>query len=669
MISIESAVEGFVLLADGRKILAHSRRSPCIEIGAAENLVKRGKFSYRLRSRKALRTPLRSFKIVESSGELAIVDFEGKLAMAVRQIEGHVRLSFSRYDSSINHFRMRLAAWPDERIFGCGERFSRLDLKGRRVALWAQERGIGRGPGMRFLRALAGLSRDYGGDREATSFPVPAFVSTRNYWCAIDTEAYVSIEFRRASTVVESWAPPREMAIGSGEGAPATVAAMGAYLGEPPAAPDWIFEGAWLEARGGAAETSRRVEAALAAGVKVAALWSRDWHGAPHAGLGPRPIRDYDRDRSLYPDLPGDIASLRARGIRFIGHASPLLAPAGKLYAEACSRGYCIKDGSGADYVLSVRGVASAMIDLSSREAFAWAKSLLRIGLLDRGMSGILADSCEYLPADALLASGEAAASVHNRWPLLWARACREAVEEAGLSRDAVVLADSGALASRRYANAFWSGEQLATFSKYDGLPGSVSAALSLGLSGGGLWHSEAGGSLSFAWARRSPECLARWIEMSAFTPILRVGDGLRPDAAAQVWSDPAAIALLARMSGIYAALKPYHVATAAEFVAEGLPPMRHPWMHYEADPQARRLAHQYLYGRDLMVAPALGPRSPLTELYLPQDEWVHLWTSRLFRGGRVAMESPIGYPAVFYRASSSFAPLFDALRRTSRRV
>jgi alpha-glucosidase len=669
MISIESAVEGFVLLADGRRILAHSRRSPCIELGTAENMVKRGKFSYRLRSRKVSSSPLRAFKIVESTGEFATIDFDGRLVMAVRQAEGYVRISFSRYDSAIDRFRIRLAAWPDERLFGCGERFSRLDLKGRRAAVWTQDRGIGRAPERRLLRALAGLSRDSGGDREATLFAAPSFVSTRGYWCAIDIGAHLTLDFRRASTLIEAWGVPREIAIGAGADAPGTVAALGAYLGEPPAAPDWIFEGAWLEARGGDDETLRRVETALDAGVKIAALWSRDWHGAARQGLGPRTVRDYGWDRSLYPRLPEALSSLRSRGIRFVGHAAPLLDPSGEAYKEASALGHCVKSPLGGDYILSTRGVLAALVDLTSREAVAWAKGRLRAGALDAGMSGILADSCEYLPADAVLSSGDAATAVHNRWPMLWARACREAMDEAGLGGSAVILADSGSRGSRRYVNAFWSGDQLASFSKFDGLAGSVPAAISFGLSGGGLWHSEAGGSVSFAWARRGADCLRRWIETAAFSPILRVGDGLKPEAAAQVWDDPETIALLARMSSIYAALKPYHAAAAEELVRGGLPPIRHPWMHYEEDPQARRLAYQYLYGRDLMVAPAMDGRSPLTELYLPPDEWVHLWTSRTFRGGQVSIESPVGYPAVFYRASSGFAPLFDALRRNSRRI
>jgi alpha-glucosidase len=122
-------------------------------------------------------------------------------------------------------------------------------------------------------------------------------------------------------------------------------------------------------------------------------------------------------------------------------------------------------------------------------------------------------------------------------------------------------------------------------------------------------------------------------------------------------------------MSEAYAALKPYHLATAEEYQAGGLPAIRHPYVHYENEPGLHRRTGQYLYGRDLLVAPAPGPGRESTELELPDDEWVHLWSSRRFRGGSVTVESPLGFPAVFYRAASGFAPLFDALRRTTRRA
>jgi alpha-glucosidase len=296
------------------------------------------------------------------------------------------------------------------------------------------------------------------------------------------------------------------------------------------------------------------------------------------------------------------------------------------------------------------------MLDLTRDEAFAWMKSIIKRELIGIGLSGWIADCGEQLPADAILASGEDAAQVHNRWPLLWARLNREALEETEGLGQLLFFLRSGWLSSSRYATAFWAGECHGDLRKPGGLARFVPAALSQGLSGGGFWHAGAGESLS------------RCMELSAFMPFFRVGEARTPENSASFWADCDSLPLFARMSGVYAALKPYHLAVAAELLDEGLPPLRHPWIHYEADCQARSLVYQYLYGRDLMVAPAPSPRALLTTLYLPEDEWVHLWSSRSFRGGSVTVDSPPGYPAVFYRAASPFAALFDALRRGTKR-
>jgi len=652
MIEIEAGPEGFILSSGGKRVLSHSRRSPCVEIGRSENIVRQNRSGcFKLRKRRENSAALRSYKIVERSEAFAVIDFEGKLSMAVRWQDGCLRLSFSRFDSTVNLFRLRLAALPDERVFGCGERYDRLDLKGRRAALWVRDKRLGRGFG-------------------PSSYPIPAFVSTKDYWCVVDTTAYTRLDFRRAATFLESWAVPREVVMGWGVDAPAVVASMHAFIGKPPSLLDWTFDGAWIEVRGGMGAMRRRLDSLLDAGVKVAALWSSDWYGT--VSPGSRAMRGCAYDGVLYPGLPAEIAALRARGIRFLGYVSPLLDPEGSLYAEASARGFCVKGAAGGDYLIPSRGSPSAMIDLTADEALVWFKAILKRELLGLGMAGWLADSAD-LPADAVLSSGESAAEAHNRWPLLWAKANREAIEESGLAGETELLVRSGWLGSSCYANAFWSSGKEGSSSKRDGLPSSVFAALSLSLSGGGSWHSEAGGSPPSGGARRL-ERIARWIEMDAFSPLLRVSDGRGFEPGARSRADPQALAFVARMSEIYAALKPYHLAVAAEQVAGGLPPIRHPWMHYEADPQAQTLSCQYLYGRDLMIAPALSGRAgarscPITELYLPDDEWVHLWTSRDFRGGRIAVESPLGYPAIFYRSSSSFAPLFDGIRRTSKRI
>jgi len=680
MIKIETLQEGFVLLVEGRKVLSHSRRSPCVEIGRAENIVKQSKASFRLRRKHVQGQSLRGFKIVENGPDFVAIDFEGRLRMAASLKDGALHISFSRYDSSVNLFRLRLAAQADERIYGCGERYSRLDLKLSRVPLWVEDRGLGRGRGLmaRIARRASGAS----GDRNSTYFPVPAFISSKNYWCAIDTSSFVTIDFRRTQTLVDAWAVPRELVVGSGKGAPESLGGMTAAIGRQPPPPSWCYDGALLGLVGGGAAIERKLRGVLDAGAKVSAVWASDWCGRRGQGRmaawdapSGAPSGLYEAAEghrgggALYPDLERDIAGLRARGIRFLGYINPLLSTEGELYAQASAEGLCVKDREGRDYIVSSAGATSALVDLSSAQALAWLKGTIKRELLERGMSGWMADGGECLPTDAVLASGESALLAHNRWPLLWAQANREAIEEFGAVNETIFFVRSGWLGSSKQAQAVWAGDQLVDFSREDGLASVVPAGLSLGLSGIGFWHSDVGGSSSFAWLRRSPECLGRWTEMAAFTPFFRSSEGLRPEGNAQFWRDAASLALFARMSEVYAELKPYHISVAAEYLAKGLPPLRHPWIHYEDDARTHRLTYQYLYGRDLMVAPVVEAARALTELYLPEDEWVHLWSSRVFRRGMVQVESPPGCPAVFYRASSPFASLFDAIRRTVRRL
>jgi sulfoquinovosidase len=671
MISIEALPEGFVLSACGRKILTHTRRSPCVELGRGESSIKQSKGRFSLRSRRLTRVPLRSFKIVESAGDFAVIDFDGALSLAVREREGRVRLSFSRYDASIDRFRIRIAARPDESILGCGERYSALDLKRGRAELWVRERGPGGALG---LRSAWARRRGAGGDMRASAKSLPAFASTDGYWCAVDVASYTVLDFRRASTSIESWSVPREIVIGVGPDAAASVADMSAFLGKAPAPPPWAFDGAWLGTSGGIAELERALGAVREAGAAVAAAWVPDWCGIPSAAGRPRAASEWSADGSLYPRLADEIAALRSKGLRFVGRIDPYLSPDGELGAEASTRGFCVKDRDGRDYLVPAHSSPVAMVDLTDPSAFAWIKGIIARDLIGLGMSAWAADGGELLPADAVLASGESGAEAHDRWPALWARANREAVDEAGKASDTFFFMRSAWIGSARYATAFTCGDQLPVLAGPMGLEGAVAAALSSCFAGAAPWHSEAGGGTDACRATRASETLARWIEMAAFTPILRTSARFRPAARgrraadAMPWSDPACLEVFARMSQAFAALKPYHISVAAEAAEQGMPPIRHPWMHYQGDSATRRLSRQYLYGRDLMVAPALAAGSFLTDLYLPDDEWVHLWTSRSFRGGEVSIESPLGCPAVFYRAASAFAPLFDAMRRTGRR-
>ena len=122
-------------------------------------------------------------------------------------------------------------------------------------------------------------------------------------------------------------------------------------------------------------------------------------------------------------------------------------------------------------------------------------------------------------------------------------------------------------------------------------------------------------------------------------------------------------------MSRIFRDLAPYHEAVAAEYRDAFLPPLRPATLHYEVGGQLRQRSNQFMYGRDLIVAAADDSgMAEAVNLELPDDQWIHLWSSRRFGGGPVSVETQPGCPAVFWRSSTVFAELFDSIRRGARK-
>lgn len=671
MISIEAARDGFVVFVCGEKVLVHSRRSPCVEIGRAEISIRRVRGSVVARRRRTGWTVLRDFSVVTNTPEETVIDFGGRIRMRFSREDEFLRLSFVTRDPAVNLFRLRIQAHPAEAIYGLGERASRIDLKGRRHRLWVSESG-GVFEGDRgYLAAQFGSKA---ASARGSSFPLSTFVSSRNYWCTMDTSSFAAFDFRRrSSTLIESWSIPREIVIGVRKNALAALADLGAVAGRQPSMPSWSYDGVWLGVEagpGGVAAMAANVESCLAAGAKVAAVWTDGVLEKKHGVLRRRPLWDSAAGRAMAGELGAQAARWRGRGIRCLGWADPCIDPAGPLFKEAEAARYLVLDQEGSPCLLPPGpGGGLALVDLTNKDARTWLKSLISGFLAGSGAAGWIADSGGRLPAGCQLASGEDPRLLHNRWPLLWAELSSEILAEAKRQGEAVFLMRSGWLGSGRLLPSAFANGRTASFSPEDGLPSIVPAALSLGLSGLGSFHSEVGGSLPLAHAPRTAEAILRWMEMAAFSPLFRTRAMAPVEGRARPHADAAYLGQLARMSEIFAALKSYHLSVAEEYLDKGLPAIRHPYLHYEGCRALEDRENQYLYGPDLLVAPALGAGKELTELFLPDDEWVHLWSSRCFRGGLVTVETPIGCPAVFYRARSTFAPLFDSIRKTARRI
>jgi sulfoquinovosidase len=375
---------------------------------------------------------------------------------------------------------------------------------------------------------------------------------------------------------------------------------------------------------------------------------------------------DWKYDPKLYPDLPQYIEKLRKQGVRFFGYINPFLAIEGALYREASERGFLIQKASGEEYHIVVTTFPAALLDLSNPEARTWIKQIIRESMIDIGLAGWMADYGEYLPTDAVLASGEPAELYHNRYPVEWAQINTEAIQEAGKEGEVVFFTRAGYSGTSRYSTLAWTGDQLVGWSLDDGLASAISASVSSGFCGIGFSHSDIGGFTTLGPYMRSKELFMRWTEMAVFSAMMRTHEGNRPDDNWQFDSDEETLQHFARMSALHVELKSYIEHAVKEYLKTGLPVMRHPFLHYERDEQVHELRYQYLFGRDLLVAPVYLPGVNSWKVYLPEDEWAFLWNHIPYAKGWHTVEAPLGQPPVFFRVNSHWLEMFRKIGRSA---
>jgi alpha-glucosidase/alpha-D-xyloside xylohydrolase len=81
--------------------------------------------------------------------------------------------------------------------------------------------------------------------------------------------------------------------------------------------------------------------------------------------------------------------------------------------------------------------------------------------------------------------------------------------------------------------------------------------------------------------------------------------------------------------------LLPYTYTLCREAHETGLPLIRAMWLHYPEDEQAVTRGDQYLWGRDILVAPVVERGATERHLYLPEGNWYDFWSNAKHAGKR----------------------------------
>ncbi|MGN1201784.1 MAG: alpha-glucosidase, partial [Eubacterium sp.] len=609
--------------------------------------------SFKIKEKIKEKTPL-IVKNISTENQNAVIELtKGILTIEIVD-DNKLKFSFDGL-KEYNRLWIKIPSSENEFVYGSGETFSEFNLRSKKANVWVAEHINALQIAKKLIKQLFGIKNTTKKQRFSkyeTYYSQPTFLSSRKYFFHSLTTARSEFDFKNDSYYIIKIDEIAPFYIGFGESFEDVISNLSSVVGRQPVLPDWVYDGYILGIQGGTDVMMKKVETALESGIAVNGVWIQDWEGRRVTAAGKQLYWNWQWDKELYPQLDKKIKELNNKGIKVLGYVNPFLAVEKPLYKEASAKGYCVKNNDGEDYYVTITTFPAAMIDLTNPDAYLWIKDIIKKNLIDFGFSGWMADFGEYLPTDCVLFSGENPEIVHNTWPARWAKANREAIEESGKLGEIMFFTRAGFSDTPKYSTMMWNGDNHVDFSIDFGLPSVIPAMLSLTCCGFGLSHSDIGGYTSFFNLKRSEELYMRWCEMNAFSPIMRGHEGLNPDLNAQFDASEAVLKHSAKMSQIHKKLKPY-IKSAVDFNAENGVGVIRPLFFYYDEKEAYKECYEYMLGRDILVAPVIKSGADIREVYLPDDEWIHLWSKTEYRGGTYKVSAKIGEIPVFIRKNA----------------
>jgi alpha-glucosidase (family GH31 glycosyl hydrolase) len=244
----------------------------------------------------------------------------------------------------------------------------------------------------------------------------------------------------------------------------------------------------------------------------------------------------------------------------------------------------------------------------------------------------------------------------------------------------------------QRYASFLWSGD---VYSTWETLKTHIPVAVNTGLSGIPLWGTDIGGFVPTP--EFTSELYVRWFQFGAFCPLFRshgrtwklrlpwgwnTGDpgpvevsnynGAATPSAADL-HDARIEPICRKYLELRYRMLPYLYSAVHESTKTGMPVMRALWLHYPDDPVAIARGDEFLWGRDILVAPVVEKGATSRTVYLPKlpanQVWYDFWTRETHPGGH-EISKAVGLETMpLYVRAGAILPLGPVRQYTDEKV
>ncbi|MGC1414826.1 MAG: glycoside hydrolase family 31 protein [Candidatus Acidiferrum sp.] len=381
-------------------------------------------------------------------------------------------------------------------------------------------------------------------------------------------------------------------------------------------------------------------------------------------------------NREYFPTFEKMIADFRAQGLRTVLitdlHIKKDPNHGYIPYDSGMKQDVFVKNPDGSVYVGKVWPGDSVFPDFTLTRVRDWWGGLYKT-FVDMGVAGFWNDMNEpsvfetptkTMPLDVVHRLDDGTTldhrAIHNVYGMENARATHDGLLKLRPDERPFVLTRAAYAGTERYA-ATWTGDNSATWN-HIGM--SVPQIMSLGISGYALVGADVGG-----FAGSPPvDLLTRWYELGVFYPIYRdhAAKGTQPH---EPWANgPEQEAIRKRYIELRYKLLPYIYTSMEETSRTGVPLMEPVFLEYPADEASYSEDHEFLFGRDLFVAPVITEKKDAEDVHLPPGDWYDFWTADIHTSKDQISLHPTLEETPLYVRAGAIIPMQPVVQSTNEK-
>ena len=559
------------------------------------------------------------------------------------------RLIFSDYKelghvAEKNHINAYKILRSDEQFYGLGEKTGPLNRRGKNYKMWNSDRPC------------------YSTSEDPLYKSIPFFMSSYNYGIFLDNTYKTEFKFGTESNDYYSFEAPNGEFVYYfifGKDYKEIISQYINLTGNPIMPPKWAF--GFAQSRG--LYTNEQQALDIAAEFRKRQIPC----DIIYQDIGwTQYLQDFNWRKENYSKPKEMLKTLKNQGFKMILSQDPVISQNNHLqWDEADQKQFFVKDiRTNKSYDMPWPwGGNCGVVDFTLPEVADWWGELQQKPL-DDGVSGFWTDMGE--PAwsneedlDRLNMKHHIGMhdEIHNVYGLTWDKVVTEQFNKRNPNKRVFQMTRAAYAGLQRYTFG-WTGDSGNPYEVEDGwdqLSNQVNVGISAGLGGIPFWTTDISGYCGdITDYPGMAELYTRWMQFGVFNPLSRAHH--EGDNAVEPWMfGEVAERNSKKAIELKYQLFPYLYTYAREAHESGLPLMRGLFMEYPKDSEAVKVEDQFMFGKELLVAPVLQKGARVKRVYLPVGEWIDFNDKKtVYLGGQtVSYRAPLNVIPIFVKKGS----------------